>query len=553
MKTNKILLVALAVMLITACTSVTLAYTITNPGFESNWTGWTNSGAAISTSDHHSGSKSAKCDSSGDQFYQTVTGLSPSTTYTLQAWIMCDSSSSGKIGARNYGGSDVSVTSSSTSWTQKTVVFTTGASNSSVQIYGARVSGVSRYDDFTLSGGSGSTPTPTPSSGSDIKLGLSVSGATADDGNVPANVLDANLSTRFASNGDGAYIILGTNSIATLGKVKIAWYNGSSRQFYFEIYTSTDNKTYTKAYPASGYATSSGTTNGLEEYDFSDRPARYIKVVGHENSYNTWFSPTEIEAWGVPGSPLPTPTPAPTPSPGVAYPYNVLSLTNWKLTAWSYAATALQEYFINGNPPLQTYADNRWFWVSNEGGYNWVNFKAYANYPTTSGSSNPRCELREMTSNGLNEIYWDLTSANQRSMEWICKITQAPSSGKVCIAQIHAKSDSYDDLIRVQVRAAANASIGATGTLYVMGYVCNDTADDIGGYTLGDELHLEIVAVNSTITLNRVNANGSRTQLKRYTGIGSTENYFKAGNYLQSKPTSGTGTVMFRYVRTTPH
>lgn len=158
-----------------------------------------------------------------------------------------------------------------------------------------------------------------------------------------------------------------------------------------------------------------------------------------------------------------------------------------------------------------------------------------------------------MTSNGLDEIYWDLTSANQRSMKWICKVTQVPSSGKVCIAQIHAKSDSYDDLIGVQVRAAANAKTGATGTLYVMGYVCGDVADDIGGYTLGDELHLEIVAVNSTITLNWVNNDGSRTQLKRYTGIGSTENYFKVDNYLQSKSTSGTGTVMFRYLRTTPH
>ncbi len=192
--------------------------------------------------------------------------------------------------------------------------------------------GNASFDDVTVSDSASATPTPTPSvpatptptptAGSYSKLSLSVLAASADDGNAPANVLDADLSTRFSSSGDGAYIILDANGAATVAYVRIAWHNGSTRQSYFEIYTSTDNQTYTKAYPATGNGTSSGTTTALETYDFTDGSARYIKVIGHGNSSNAWFSPTEIEAWGSGPIPTPTPTPivSPTPTPGSGSP-----------------------------------------------------------------------------------------------------------------------------------------------------------------------------------------------------------------------------------------
>lgn len=156
---------ALVAVLTATCSTASFAYAVANPGFESDFSGWTRSGAtAISTSDHHGGSKSAKLQSSGGSCYQTVTSLVPNTTYTLSAWVMGSSgSTSGKIGVRNYGGSDLSATKTVTSWTRASVTFTTGSSNTIVEIYAAWVAGADfRVDDFTLTGGVSSTPTPTP-------------------------------------------------------------------------------------------------------------------------------------------------------------------------------------------------------------------------------------------------------------------------------------------------------------------------------------------------------------------------------------------------------
>ena len=175
-------------------------------------------------------------------------------------------------------------------------------------------------------------------------------------------------------------------------------------------------------------------------------------------------------------------------------------------------------------------------------------FKCAAGTPTTGGSSNPRCELREMTSDGKKEIYWDMRASSLRAMDLIVKVVRTPSSGKVCFAQIHGKeSRGYDDIIRLQVRTSPNAKEGDRGTVYVMGDAVNDKADDLFSYTLGQELTMRIEANNSTVRIYR-----NQTRLREYTNLPSPENYFKAGAYLQSKPKSGYGQTEFRLIKTIP-
>lgn len=145
----------------TAITSVQAApIAITNPGFESNATGWTKVGSvSISTSDSHTGGSSAKSSAVGGEFTQTISGLTVNTTYTLKAWIH----GNGIIGANNYGGTEVTAGGNAATWTEFTVTFTTGATNTSAVIFarGTTSSDV-RFDDFTLNSGTSSTPTPTP-------------------------------------------------------------------------------------------------------------------------------------------------------------------------------------------------------------------------------------------------------------------------------------------------------------------------------------------------------------------------------------------------------
>lgn len=112
----------------------------------------------------------------------------------------------------------------------------------------------------------------------------------------PANAVDGNLSTRWAGQGDGAFITFDLGPSQTVSYVKIAWYQGNTRTENFEIKVSTDGLAFTTVWSGN----SSGTTTGLQTFDFTDVAARYVRIVGHGNSSgNDWNSISELEVWGV--------------------------------------------------------------------------------------------------------------------------------------------------------------------------------------------------------------------------------------------------------------
>src|SRR4051794_20669132 len=72
--------------------------------------------------------------------------------------------------------------------------------------------------------------------------------ASGDDGNVPSNTIDGNLSTRWSDQGIGSWIrgALGeqnATSTTTICYVDIAWYDGNQRSYNFEISVSNDTNT----------------------------------------------------------------------------------------------------------------------------------------------------------------------------------------------------------------------------------------------------------------------------------------------------------------------
>jgi poly(beta-D-mannuronate) lyase len=133
-------------------------------------------------------------------------------------------------------------------------------------------------------GHNGSSTPPTP--------GCEPVSASADDGNVPANVLDNDLNTRWSANGDGQWIQFCLGETATVTGVQIAFYNGNTRTSTFDVLTGTDGVNWTTA--AAGRV-SSGTSLGLETFTFSARTAKYVRIVGHGNSVNLWNSYTEVK------------------------------------------------------------------------------------------------------------------------------------------------------------------------------------------------------------------------------------------------------------------
>lgn len=165
-----------------------------------------------------------------------------------------------------------------------------------------------RFDSFCIAKGSetcgadSGTTTPPPvsppaDSGTPAKfmIGSSAVSASAHDGNVPANTVDGKTSTRWSANGDGQWIRYDLQALKTVSFVKVAWHSGSSRKSGFEVQVSSDGRTFTTVMNGQ----SSGSTTALETYDFTDVQARYVRIIGHGNTSNTWNSITETQIHGL--------------------------------------------------------------------------------------------------------------------------------------------------------------------------------------------------------------------------------------------------------------
>ncbi|HET7732622.1 MAG TPA: T9SS type A sorting domain-containing protein, partial [Paludibacter sp.] len=74
-----------------------------------------------------------------------------------------------------------------------------------------------------------------------------------------------------------------------VSSVDIAFFNGNVRKGIFSMYLSTNLTDSIQVFDGS----SSGKSAALENYDFTDQPARYVKIIGFGNTQSTWNSITE--------------------------------------------------------------------------------------------------------------------------------------------------------------------------------------------------------------------------------------------------------------------
>jgi beta-glucanase (GH16 family) len=130
---------------------------LVNPGFEtaalSPWVTWNPAGTtSVVTSDFRSGTKAIKQQGGETSLEQVITGLSPNTTYKFGGYgKVTAAGQSVMFGAKNYGGAAVNAQVTNTTYTNTSVTFTTGATNTSVTVYMYKpVSGTVYGDDFYL-------------------------------------------------------------------------------------------------------------------------------------------------------------------------------------------------------------------------------------------------------------------------------------------------------------------------------------------------------------------------------------------------------------------
>jgi chitinase len=142
--------------LVTGAAPATAANLLSNPGFEAgSLSGWTCTGAATVTSPVRTGSYALAATATGQDIAkcsQTVSVV-PNTAYTVSAWVRGNPVYLGITGGP-------STWTAATSYTQLSLTFTSGAGQTSAQLYLHSWYGAGTYnaDDVSLDGPGGGTP-----------------------------------------------------------------------------------------------------------------------------------------------------------------------------------------------------------------------------------------------------------------------------------------------------------------------------------------------------------------------------------------------------------
>lgn len=150
-----------------------------------------------------------------------------------------------------------------------------------------------------------------PGSGSGALPVAAVDASEQDGDNGPANTRDGDLGTRWSAEAidRSEWISYDLGAATSVHLLKVAWYRGDERRTDYRVEVSADGASWTTV--TSGE--SSGSTTGLETYDFADATGRYVRIVGDGNSDNDWVSITEVEIYGAGGEPPDDPPDDPPP------------------------------------------------------------------------------------------------------------------------------------------------------------------------------------------------------------------------------------------------
>jgi hypothetical protein len=162
-----------------------------------------------------------------------------------------------------------------------------------------------------------------------------------------------------------------------------------------------------------------------------------------------------------------------------------------------------------------------------------VLFTVHHGAPTTSGSKNPRSELREMVSNGSTEYNWDGRSG-EHSMEVELAITRlTPVRPHLVVAQIHGAGDD------LTVLRAEGVKVDGKLTDRIKMWITN--GDNTHGKYLGE------IKLNDRFKFSFIVKNGyvyygwKGRWVSDYKVKATDKCYFKTGAYLQSNKDTAPG------------
>ncbi len=413
---------------------------IANPTFEFGWIDWVdvdpNGGATSISGFGQTDEKSAKIVGDTGHFEQEIE-IFPDSDYVLRAVIrgpgivtvMVEGS---ELTASSEGDGD--------NWIPVEIEFSAGSATSA--IIGGRYlkDEDARFDDYELYGLSGPAleyvyvPEVEPerifttlpgacTAMSQLRI-VSATDDGSNDGHTPEMTIDGNFipESRWSSELEGKELLLDLGEPQILKEVGIAFYKGNERTSTFAIEASVSGGRYNDVRGDS--LTSSGESTAIERFDFNDRKARFIKIIGFGNSSNDWNSFIEVQAFGCgsgqiasTGDGSDTALLANISSYGFktnVAPAENFDLTNWKITLPIDDDEDGRADEIKEAAMASGWTDDRFFYTDPVTGG--MVFRVAGTGATTPNSSFVRTELREMLRGGDESIptrnSGELTSAN---------------------------------------------------------------------------------------------------------------------------------------------
>jgi hypothetical protein len=397
------------------------------------------------------------------------------------------------------------------------------------------------------------------------RLNLVDAVASHSDTHVARNAIDGDTKTRWSGKGLGVTVTATIEVSALVDAVELFWFEGAARTATYDLLVSRDGSRFEPVVVRA----QSQRLRGAELVQFPPRSARFVRLIGHGNTVNDWTSIREFRVRGRPeGTSVDAGTPEdagwpltpndggtsvdagapedagwlPTPSDGglsmplrdggamgnVTVPAQVIDLSVWKITLPipGSSTTSPREVL---QPELATFSISPHFQVTSA--QDGVQFRAHAGGTTTSGSSYPRSELREMKPGGTVKADWATTSG-LHVMTVTQAITHTPTvKPHVVAGQIH---DANDDVIMIRLEGKRLFVEGSGADLGVL-------ADN---YVLGTFFTVRIEASNGSIRVFYEDLSRAKVEVRR----AATGCYFKAGAYTQSNTRRGDGADAFGQV-----
>jgi hypothetical protein len=214
-------------------------------------------------------------------------------------------------------------------------------------------------------------------------------------------------------------------------------------------------------------------------------------------------------------------------------------LSHWKLDLPDANASELLPSQL-----MAGYANFPYFYTAADGA---MAFWCPVNGGTTSGSSFPRSELRELLDPSNDNVNWKGFGLNSLNAQ--CKVGQVPSTGKTVIGQIHSFTGNAYPLIKLQfnngiVEALVKESPNSD----------TDSHFTFGNIGLGKLITYEIKLTDGLLSMTVNGTNQSVNVFKTDPAWTNQTLYYKAGDYCQDNSgTSSEGAAVAFYYLNVVH